>query len=137
MLSISYTRRRLVALTAIGTVAIGIAGPGTTARSQSALWPDAEVQALWPTFASLSRGAAWNGVFHRCTLSQRVPLDYACKYRDPHGKTGYVCLAAHDPVLAIRPFAITARVAPGNATYSTAPPIQVCDSAFAYSLSLG
>jgi hypothetical protein len=122
----------------------GIAGLNATASSQSGPWPDSQVDALWPTFASIpvpesGAGGApgWDGQLRRCAASTRVPLDYVCEYGDPTGLTGYICIVARASEAEISVSSITARVAPGDETYRAAMPSQVCDSSLAYTLSLG
>lgn len=135
--------RRLIALLAVVGVLAGIAGIDATASSQGGPWPAVSVNALWPTFGSVpiaesGRGGlpGWNGALRFCRASPLVQGDYACTYTDAKGRLGYICLAARAP-RDISASLLTARVAPGNETYSSAAPSQVCESSLAYALSLG
>lgn len=136
--------RRLLALLAVVVVLAGAAGIDATASSQSGPWPAEPVSALWPTFATVPipesgegglRG--WNGSLRWCRASRLVAGDFACAYTDSQGRRGYICLAASKPLDPITSALLTARVAPGDTTYRSAAPSQVCDSSLAYALSLG
>jgi hypothetical protein len=136
--------RRLAALLAGVVVLAGIAGLDATASSQSGPWPAVPVSALWPTFASVpiadsGRGGlrGWNGSLRFCRDSTAVSGDFVCAYMDAKGRAGYICLAAHTPLDGISASFLTARVPPGDETYSSAAPAQVCLSSLAYELSLG
>jgi hypothetical protein len=136
--------RPLIALLAVVVVLAGIAGIDATASSQSGPWPAVPVSALWPTFASVPIAESgsgglrgWNGALRACRASAAVPRDYACVYTDGRGHTGYICLAAREPRDPISASLLTARVAPGDETYRSAAPSQVCASSLAYALSLG
>jgi len=136
--------RRLTALLAVVLVLAGIAGIDATASSQSGPWPAVPVSTLWPTFASVPIAESgsgglrgWNGALRWCRASTAVPSDFACAYEDGRGRTGYICLAARAPLDGISASLLTARVAPGDETYRSAAPSQVCESSLAYALSLG
>jgi hypothetical protein len=136
--------RRLIALLAVVLVLAGIAGIDATASGQSGAWPAAPVGSLWPTFASVpvaesGQGGlrAWNGSLRSCQASPVAAGDFACTYADAKGRIGYICLAPRAPLDGISASFITARVGPGDETYRTAAPSQVCLSSLAYSLSLG
>ena len=137
-------KHAIAAALLVAATAGAFVGLGATAGGQSGPWPDRRVGALWPTFSTIpspETGAgdeqAWNGSFRRCVQSTRVSFDYACEYDDEAGNVGYACVAANSPDVAISPAAIDARVAPGDPTYGSEPPTQVCYSALAYRLSLG
>ncbi len=136
--------RRLVVLLAVVVVLAGIAGIDATASSQGGPWPAAPVSALWPTFASVPVAESgsgglrgWNGALRWCRPSAMVADDYACSYADAKGRSGYICLAARAPLDGISASFVTARIAPGDKTYRSAAPTQVCESSLAYTLSLG
>jgi hypothetical protein len=136
--------RRLVSLLAGVVVLAGIAGINATASSQGGPWPAVPVHALWPTFASLPipvSGAGglrgWNGALRACQASPVAPGEFACSYADGKGRVGYVCLTAGAPLDGISSSLLTARIAPGDKTYGSAAPSQVCLSSLAYALSLG
>src|SRR5476649_1569001 len=136
--------RRVIALLAVVVVLAGIAGIDATASSQSGPWPAVPVSALWPTFASVpiaesGRGGlrGWNGPLRWCRASAAMPGDYVCAYEDGKGHSGYICLAARAPLDGISASLLTARVAPGDETYRSAAPSQVCLSSLAYALSVG
>ncbi|MBV8079983.1 MAG: hypothetical protein JO186_06350 [Actinobacteria bacterium] len=128
------------ALLAAFAVAFGLGGAGSGADGP---WPDAQVAAQWPTFASVPAAesgggvSGWNGVFWGCVPSSRVSADFACEYRDAQARTGYVCVAPEAVDAPITPIAIDARVAPDDPTYAGEPPTSVCYSALAYRLSIG
>jgi hypothetical protein len=131
-------------LLAAVVVLAGIAGIDATASSQSGPWPAVPVSALWPTFASVpvaesGRGAlrSWNGPLRWCRGSPFMQGDYVCAYEDGKGRTGYICLAARAPLDGISASSITARVGPGDRTYRSAAPSQVCLSSLAFALSVG
>jgi hypothetical protein len=129
------------ALVALALVALPAAGLVATQRALP--WPGSAVRAFWPTFAMLPLAPAgagdsrsWNGAFSRCVRSPRVGSDFACSYVEGH-ETGYVCLAAPAARETLSASALTVRVSPGDRTYRTARPLQVCDSALAARLTFG
>jgi hypothetical protein len=125
----------------IAALAVGISG---TARSESAPWPDGRMAVLWPAFSLVPYAKAseagtrpWNGAFHGCIESARVPFDYRCQYGDTSGKAGYVCLLAGNPERDLSSASVTAVVPPADPTYRHASPAQVCLASAAYAMSLG
>ena len=131
--TLSMRNRRLIALLAVVVVLAGFAGIDATASSQSGPWPAVPVSALWPTFASVPIAESgmggvrgWNGALRWCRASTRVSRDFACAYGDGKGRMGYICLAARAPLDGISASLLTARVAPGDETYRSAAPSQVC-----------
>lgn len=137
--------RWALARTIAVTAAIGVvACVNATAGDDRGPWPDASVAALWPTFASLPSPetgaggmAGFAGAFSRCIASPKVAYSYACEYRDEDDRVGYACVQATAPLDPISRHSIDARVAPGDPTYATEEPTDVCYSALAYRLSLG
>jgi hypothetical protein len=136
--------RRLLWLLVVVLVLAGIAGIAATASSQSGPWPAVPVNALWPTFDSLpipESGAGglrgWNGALRACQASPFAAGEFACSYADSKGRVGYICLTAGTPLDGISSSLLTARISPGDKTYGSAAPSQVCLSSLAFSLSLG
>jgi hypothetical protein len=136
-------RASVLALLGVVTV-LAVPAAGRFVNGPSLPWPDWAVRAAWPTFTSIplaptgeGDSTIWNGAFSGCRPSPRLSSDFACTYVGPDAHRGYVCVAPPGPTLALTAAALTARVAPGDKTYRTAKPAQVCDSALALRLEQG
>lgn len=140
----TWTRLAAALLSVLGAVLIVALVARETRRSARPLaWPDSAVKAVWPTFTTIplaltgaGDSTVWNGSFSHCVRSPRISSDYACTYADGH-QTGYVCVATHGPRTTLSASELTARVAPGDTTYRSAKPPQVCDSALAAQITFG